>query len=205
MSKQLIISVSREFGSGGHLVAEKLSERFNLPLYDKNLLREIAGERDLNAQKLEKYDEVPKLRFFSRTVNGHSSSPEENIANLQFDFLRKKAERGDSFIVVGRCAETVLKEFECMIPVFILADRPEKVKRIMELHNLTKNEAELMVHRENRKRKEYHNYYSTVKWGDSRNYDMTINSGRLGIDKTVDILETYIRERNNLIKENNSI
>ena len=159
----------------------------------------------MNAQKLEKYDEVPKLRFFSRTVNGHSSSPEENIANLQFDFLRKKAERGDSFIVVGRCAETVLKEFECMIPVFILADRPEKVKRIMELHNLTKNEAELMVHRENRKRKEYHNYYSTVKWGDSRNYDMTINSGRLGIDKTVDILETYIRERNNLIQENNSI
>ena len=75
----------------------------------------------------------------------------------------------------------------------------------LTLDYLTKNEAELMVHRENRKRKEYHNYYSTVKWGDSRNYDMTINSGRLGIDKTVDILETYIRERNNLIQENNSI
>lgn len=199
MSKQLIISVSREFGSGGHVIAEKLAERFNLPLYDKNLLREIAGERDLNAQKLEKYDEVPKLRLFSRTVNGHSSSPEENIANLQFDFLRKKAENGDSFIIVGRCAETVLKKFDCMVPVFILADKEEKVKRIMELHNLSKNEAELMIHRENRKRKEYHNYYSTVKWGDSRNYDMTINSGRLGIDKTVDLLEKYIRERNRLI------
>lgn len=199
MSKQLIISVSREFGSSGHVIAEKLAERFNLPLYDKNLLREIAGERDLNAQKLEKYDEVPKLRLFSRTVNGHSSSPEENIANLQFDFLRKKAENGDSFIIVGRCAETVLKKFDCMVPVFILADKEEKVKRIMELHNLSKNEAELMIHRENRKRKEYHNYYSTVKWGDSRNYDMTINSGRLGIDKTVDLLEKYIRERNRLI------
>lgn len=200
MSKQLIISVSREFGSGGHLIAEKLAQRFDLPLYDKNLLREIAGERDLNAQKLEKYDEVPRLRFFSRTVNGYSSSPEENIANMQFDFLRKKAEKGDSFVIVGRCAETVLKEFDCMVPVFILADRPEKVKRVMELHNLAKNEAELMVHRENRKRKEYHNYYSTVKWGDSRNYDLTINSGRLGIDRTVDFLEGYIRVRSGIEK-----
>lgn len=199
MSKQLIISVSREFGSGGHLIAEKLAERFKLPLYDKNLLREIAGERDLNPQKLEKYDEVPRYKFFSRTVNGHSSSPEENIANLQFDFLRKKAEQGDSFVIVGRCAETVLKEFDCMVPIFILADKDVKLKRIMELHNLSENEAKVMIHRENRKRKDYHNYYSEVKWGDSRNYDLSINSGRLGIDRTVDLLEQYIRERNSLI------
>ena len=199
MSKQLIISLSREFGSGGHLIAEKLAERFELPLYDKNLLREIAGERDLNPQKLEKYDEVPRYKFFSRTVNGHSSSPEENIANLQFDFLRKKAKQGDSFVIVGRCAETVLKEFECMVPIFILADKDVKLKRIMELHNLTENEAKAMIHRENRKRKDYHNYYSEVKWGDSRNYDLSINSGRLGIDRTVDLLEQYIKERNSLI------
>ena len=199
MSKQLIISVSREFGSGGHLIAEKLAERFELPLYDKNLLREIAGERDLNPQKLEKYDEVPRYKFFSRTVNGHSSSPEENIANLQFDFLRKKAEQGDSFVIVGRCAETVLKEFDCMVPIFILSDKDVKLKRIMELHNLSENEAKVMIHRENRKRKDYHNYYSEVKWGDSRNYDLSINSGRLGIDRTVDLLEQYIRERNSLI------
>ncbi|MDD7114599.1 MAG: cytidylate kinase-like family protein [Lachnospiraceae bacterium] len=199
MSKQLIISLSREFGSGGHLIAEKLAERFELPLYDKNLLREIAGERDINPQKLEKYDEVPRYKFFSRTVNGHSSSPEENIANLQFDFLRKKAKQGDSFVIVGRCAETVLKEFECMVPIFILADKDVKLKRIMELHNLTENEAKVMIHRENRKRKDYHNYYSEVKWGDSRNYDLSINSGRLGIDRTVDLLEQYIKERNSLI------
>ena len=199
MSKQLIISLSREVGSGGHLIAEKLAERFELPLYDKNLLREIAGERDINPQKLEKYDEVPRYKFFSRTVNGHSSSPEENIANLQFDFLRKKAKQGDSFVIVGRCAETVLKEFECMVPIFILADKDVKLKRIMELHNLTENEAKVMIHRENRKRKDYHNYYSEVKWGDSRNYDLSINSGRLGIDRTVDLLEQYIKERNSLI------
>ena len=199
MSKQLIISLSREFGSGGHLIAEKLAERFELPLYDKNLLREIAGERDINPQKLEKYDEVPRYKFFSRTVNGHSSSPEENIANLQFDFLRKKAKQGDSFVIVGRCAETVLKEFECMVPIFILADKDVKLKRIMELHNLPENEAKVMIHRENRKRKDYHNYYSEVKWGDSRNYDLSINSGRLGIDRTVDLLEQYIKERNSLI------
>lgn len=78
--KQMIISVGREFGSGGHVIAEKLAKEFGLPLYDHNLLREIAGEKDFDAQLLEKYDEVPKNRLISRTVKGYSNSPSENIA-----------------------------------------------------------------------------------------------------------------------------
>ena len=99
--KQMIISIGREFGSAGHEIAEKLAERFSLPLYDYNLLREIAGEKKVNVANLEPYDEVPKKGFGSRTVRGYSNSPQENIAYMQFDFLKKKAKEGQSF-EIGR-------------------------------------------------------------------------------------------------------
>ncbi|MGN0149755.1 MAG: AAA family ATPase [Clostridia bacterium] len=195
MSEQVIISVGREFGSGGHEIAEKLAERFGFTMYDVNLLREIAVERNIDAASLEKYDEIPKKRFISRNVRGYSNSPEENIANLQFEYLQKKAKEGKSFVVVGRCSEAILKEYKGLISIFILADKNCKSERIMKLRNISKTEAEAVMHRHDKKRKEYHNYYCTGKWGDSRNYDISINSSKLGIDKTADYLESYIKER----------
>ncbi len=197
MSEQVIISIGREFGSGGHEIAEKLSERFGLDMYDVNLLREIAVEKNLDAAVLEKYDEVPKKRFISRNVRGYSNSPEENIANIQFEYLQKKAKAGKSFVVVGRCSEAILKEYKGLITIFILADRDKKIERLGEVRNMSPSEAESAMHKYDKKRKEYHNYYCTGKWGDSRNYDISINSSKLGIDKTVDYLESYIKERIN--------
>ena len=103
--KQIIISIGREFGSGGRVIAKGLSERFGIPFYDKDILREIAAERNVDVKTLQEYDEVPKAMFFSRTVRGYSNSPEENIANLQFEHLRKMAEEGKSFVITGRCSE----------------------------------------------------------------------------------------------------
>ena len=197
MSEQVIISIGREFGSGGHEIAEKLSERFGLDMYDVNLLREIAVEKNLDASALEKYDEVPKKRFISRNVRGYSNSPEENIANIQFEYLQKKAKGGKSFVVVGRCSEAILKEYKGLITIFILADRDKKIERLGEVRNMSPSEAEVAMNKYDKKRKEYHNYYCTGKWGDSRNYDISINSSKLGIDKTVDYLESYIKERIN--------
>ena len=199
MSEQVIISIGREYGSGGHVIAEALAERFGLDMYDVNLLREIAVERGLDASLLEKYDEVPKKRIISRNVRGYSNSPEENIANIQFEYLQKKAKEGKSFIVVGRCSEAILKEYKGLITIFVLADRKAKIDRVSSIRHMTEAEAEATMNRHDKKRKEYHNYYCTGKWGDSRNYDISINSSKLGIDKTVYYLESYIKERiNNL-------
>lgn len=195
MSEQVIISIGREFGSGGHEIAEKLAKRFGLTMYDVNILREIAVERNIDAAVLEKYDEVPKKRLISRNVRGYSNSPEENIANLQFEYLQKKAKEGKSFVVVGRCSEAILKEYKGLISIFILADKECKIARIKKLRNISDAEAEFVINRHDRKRKEYHNYYCTGKWGDSRNYDISINSSKLGIDKTADYIESYINER----------
>ncbi len=195
MSEQLIISIGREYGSGGHDIADELAKRFGLEVYDVNILREIAVEKNLDASLLEKYDEVPKRHFISRNVRGYSNSPEENIANIQFEFLQKKAKEGKSFVVVGRCSETILKDYKGLITIFVLADRDVKIERVSTIRKMSVAEAEATMNRHDRKRKEYHNYYCTGKWGDSRNYDISINSSKLGIADTADYLEQYIKAR----------
>lgn len=194
MGKQVIISISREYGSGGHEIARHIAEKFNLPMYDHNLLDEIAEGKNVDAGKMAKYDELPKA-FMTRTVRGFTNSPEENIAQLQFDFLRKKAASGESFVVVGRCSETILKDYEGLIPIFIMGDYDHKLERVMERREFSAKEAALAINRHDKKRKAYHNRYCDIKWGDSRNYDICINSSRLGIEGTVEALSDYISKR----------
>ena len=195
MGKQLIISVGREFGSGGHVIAEELARRFELPLYDNNLLEHIAEEKEISHESLKKYDERPKNRLFSRTVRGYSNSMQENLANMQFDYLKKKAAAGESFVIVGRCSETILKGFDGLVTIFVLGDPDVKAERIRKVYGVSEEEARRMMKREDWNRKSYHNYYCKGKWGDSRNYDFSINSSRLGIERTVDMLENCIRAR----------
>lgn len=195
MSEQLIISIGREFGSGGRVIAAKLAERFGIPLYDSNLLQEVANEKKVDMGKLKKYDEIPRNRWFSRTVNGYSNSMEENIAHMQFDYLKKMAARGDSFVVLGRCAESILKDYKGLVSIFILADMECKAKRVAEYDHVSEEEAKDNIIRNNKKRKQYHNYYCSGKWGDSRNYHLCINSSVLGIDETAEVLEMYIRRK----------
>lgn len=193
--KQVIISIGREFGSAGHEIAEKLAEKFQLKLYDYHLLREIASEKNVNVAELEPYDEIPKKGFGSRTVRGFSNSPQENIAYMQFNHLKKKASEGESFVVVGRCSEEALKEYKGLITIFILGDMDTKVARIAKLHNLSDKDAKEMVIEQDKKRKAYHNYFCEGKWGDSRNYELSINSSKLGLEATVELLEDYINKR----------
>ncbi len=195
MSKQMIISIGREFGSGGHVIAEKLAELFDIPLYDNNLLCHIAEEKEMDHDSIKKYDEKPKNRFLYRKVSGYSSSPEENIANMQFEYIRRMAEEGKSFVIVGRCAETKLRDFPALISIFVLGRKEEKIRRVMEKFNLDEDSAKQLMQREDWKKKSYHNYYCKGKWGDARNYDLTVDSGRLGVDGTVDFLADYIKRR----------
>ncbi len=195
MEKQLIISLGREFGSGGHIIAQQLAERYKIPLYDSNLLRDVAVEKEMNAEKLQKYDENPKNVLFNRTVRGYSSSPEENIARMQFDYLKSKADAGESFVIVGRCAESVLKGNPNLISIFILGDMEQKIVRTMERNNISREKAQKLIEQQDRKRKTYHNHYCDGKWGDSRNYDVSINSSKLGLDETTRIIAEYIDSR----------
>lgn len=195
MEKQMIISIGREFGSGGHAIAHKIAEHYGIHLLDHNILDEIAEEKNLDATMLKSWDEKHKNIFASRRIKGLSSSPEENVYLLQFDYLQKIAEKGESFVVVGRCSENVLKDFDSLISIFILGDKQVKVQRIMELHQLSENIAQKLICEKDMKRKRYHNSFCEGKWGDSRNYDISVNSSKLGIDKTTELLIDYIDRR----------
>lgn len=172
-----------------------LAQRFDLPLYDYNLLAEIAAGKNIDISHLKKYDELPRRHFFHRTVKGHTSSPEVNIAKMQFDFLRKKAADGESFVIVGRCAEEILKDCPALVSIFVIGDHDAKLERVKRIFNLSHEDAESLLQNTNRKRKAYHNYFCKTKWGDSRNYELSINSSRIGHEETADIIESYIRHR----------
>ncbi|MDE6834186.1 MAG: cytidylate kinase-like family protein [Ruminococcus sp.] len=194
---QLIISVGREFGSGGRVIAEALAERFGIPVYDRHLITEIAERTGLTPEEIEKYNENPKKKLISRRVRGYSNSIEDNIAEMQFNFLKEKSESGESFVVVGRCSETKLKDNPALVSLFILANMDAKIKRVMKVYDLSEEDAKEFIRKKDKKRKRYHNYHCSGHWGDSRLYDICINSTCLGIDGTVDYLEKYIRARNN--------
>lgn len=192
MEKQLIISVSREYGSGGHIVAAELAKRFNLPLLDKNILAEIAKEKNADEAFLRKYDESARNLLFSRSVNGYSNSPEEIIAHMQFDYIKARAAAGESFVVIGRCADYVLKDNPGLIRVFVLGDPDAKIRRVAETEHISLRKAKTVCEQGDKRRKTFHNTHSENKWGDSRSYDLTVNASKLGIEKTTELVAKYI-------------
>lgn len=195
MEKQILISISREFGSEGHTIARKVAEELKITLYDRNILDAIAKEKETKVEHLEKFDEMPRNLMFTRSVGEHTSSMEDHLVNMQFEFLQKKADSGESFVVVGRCAETALKDRDGLITIFILGDKQEKHEHIKKYFHISDAEASAKIARHDSKRKAYHNRYSKYKWGDSRGYDLCVNSTKLGIDKTVKLIVDYIKAR----------
>ena len=195
MDKQIIISIGREFGSGGHYIAERLAERLDIPLLDKNLIQRVAEDKGYSEEAIRQFDERGTSILFSRSINGYTSSASENIAQAQFEVLRRDAKEGKSFVVVGRCAEDVLADQPALISIFIRSTTEAKKARVMKIYELSEDKALSMMKKMDRERKFYHNYYCHHKWGDSRGYDLTINSSLLGLEGTVDMIEQIVKAR----------
>ncbi|MFQ9514856.1 MAG: AAA family ATPase [Eubacterium sp.] len=195
--KQIIIAIGREFGSGGHIVAQKLAERYQIPLYSKELLAEVAKDGEYSKEILERFDEKPmNLAFIPAPIGGTTVSLEQGVAITQFNFLRKKAnEEKESFVVVGRCADEILADNPNMVSVFILGSKESKMKRVMEREGLDEKSALTKMKKSDKMRKTYHNFYCENKWGDSRSYDICINTSRIDADTAVDMISRYIDTR----------
>ena len=195
MAKQTIIAISREFGSEGHEIARIIAEDLGLKLYDRSMLDEMADNMGIKVEVLEKHDEKPRNFFLTRTVGKYTNSMEEIVADMQFDFIKEKAESGESFVIVGRCADSVLRGMEGLITIFVIGTKEAKVKHVMDKFDLSESEALIKMARHDKKRSQYHNRHSDGRWGDSRFYDLCINSRLLGVQGTVKILEDYIHAR----------
>ena len=197
--KQIIIAIGREFGSGGHLVAKKLAEHYNIPLYSKELLDEVAKDGRYSKEVLERFDEKPmNFAFIPVPAGGTTISLEQDIAIRQFNFIRKKAnEEKESFVIVGRCAEEILSDNPNMISAFILGDKDTKTKRVMEREGVDEKTALNMMKKMDKMRKVYHNFYCESNWGDSRTYDICIKIGKVDVDTATDMIIKYIDSRDN--------
>lgn len=195
MGEQTIIAIGREYGSGGHQIAEIIARDLGFKLYDRSMLDEIAIHMNVDTEVLEKYDEKPRNYMMSRKVGKYSNSIEEVLTEIQFKFIKKKAEEGESFVIVGRCADSVLRGTEGLITIFINGNRPCKIERVMKKYQLNEREAVAKMERHDKNRKRYHNRHSDFKWGDARFYDLCINSSHLKVEGTTRILEDYIQER----------
>ena len=193
--KQLIITIGREYGSGGHAIGEMLAEKLGIGFYDAEIIQHLSEKKGIKKETLSKYDEKPSPVLMNRSVRGYSTSLEEAVAEMQFKMIRKIAASGESFVLIGRCGETVLSKYDCLIRLFVLGDMDSRITRIMKRKRVSRKEAQKLIITTDKRRIAYHNYYSDGKWGDSRTYDLTINSSRLGVEGTAEFLEEYIRRR----------
>lgn len=197
-----IITISREFGSGGREIGKTLAEDLKIPFYDKELLEIASKESGICKEFFESLDESYSNSFLYSLVMGNfpvSSdgriSPEmplnHKIFLAQFDTIKKIADEGPC-VIVGRCADYVLKENSNVINFFVVGNMAEKKKRILERYDIEKNKVEDFIKKTDKRREHYHNYYSDLKWGEASNYDLCINSSRSGIAGAVELMKTYI-------------
>jgi cytidylate kinase len=196
---QIIIALGREFGSGGHIIAQKLAEKYNIPLYHNQLLAELAKDGEYSEEVLKRFDEKPiNLAFIPAPIGGTTVSLEQGVAISQFNFLRKKAnEEKESFVVIGRCADEILSDNPNLISIFILGSKESKKKRVMEREGLDEKSALVKMKKIDKMRKTYHNFYCENKWGDSRSYDICINTSKIDEQAAVDMISRYIDSRIN--------
>ena len=195
MEKQIIISICREHGSAGREIATLLAKKLDVPVYDKNIFEEIGKTKGIDTNDISKYDEKPRRFFITRKVNGHSNSPEENVAELQFALLKSKAADGDSFVVVGRCADQLFRGMDGAISIFITGNMKEKVAHIMKSENRTEADAKKEIEKHDKRRRQYHDYFfPNSKWADSRSYDICVNSSLLGVEGSVEFLYDFINK-----------
>lgn len=203
MAEKVIICIGREYGSGGREIGEKLSEKLGIPCYDKVLLKQTAIDSGLAQSLFENADEKRTSWLLNSFCSGNPTADAAMITSMDYltndslfmmqsRTIRKLASEG-SCIFIGRCAESVLENFEGVISVFIHADKDDRIERIMKRQNIDRRRAESLMNKIDKRRASYHNYYSEAKWGRSASYDMSISSSRFGIEGVVNMIAEAVK------------
>ncbi|MFT3983757.1 MAG: cytidylate kinase-like family protein [Lachnospiraceae bacterium] len=199
-----IITIGREFGSGGREIGEKLGEKLGIKCYDKELLKRAAKDSGMCPELFENHDERPTSSFLYNLVMdtysfGYSASAyvdmpiSHKVFLAQFEAIKKIANEGPC-ILVGRCADYALADYKNCLHLFVHGELETRIKRIQEKYNLTHDKAREMIIKKDKQRTNYYNYYSSKKWGLAESYHLTIDSGVLGIDGTVELITQFVQD-----------
>ena len=201
MAEKVIVTIDREFGSGGHEVARRLAERLGVPLYDEELIARAAQNTGYHEDVVKHNDEKAPEFTISGMFSGiesFSTSPFSKIQDEEFRIIREIAAEGSS-VIVGRAADYILKD-EDHVSIFIFAPFEDRLKRKLELeivnkkeHPLDEDEMAKKIKQRDKQRRKYYEFYTDNKWGSREPYDLLINTARSGINGAVEIIETYIK------------
>lgn len=202
--KNFIISIGREFGSGGKYIGEELAKKFNIKCYDNELLSKVSKDYNIDMKMLEKVDEKQKSSFWYSFATNYVFSKDGEVLPVSADdnlFLKQAKVIEDlydkeSCIIVGRCSDFILKDKENVIKLFIYSsDANFKINRKMKYENLDKEKAKKKIKQTDKQRAEYYKHFTSQTWGDKSNYDISIDTSKIGVEETINILESYIRKR----------
>lgn len=203
--EKFIITIARGYGSGGRTIGKMLSERLDIPFWDRDLIKLASEESGINEALFGQSDERTKAGVFAKKsvyTGGEKISPdkkaftgEENLFSFQAETIRRLAE-DCSCIIVGRCADYVLRDMPNVIRVFVYADIDSCVKNAAEVKGITdEKEALRIIASTDKERAAYYKAHTGRDWIDARNYDICLNSGELGFEKCVDIISNYVKIR----------
>lgn len=204
MKPKFIITIGREFGSGGREIGEVVAAKLGIDFYDKKLIEIASQKSGINKELFENADESKSYSligslFGLRTSPASEISPgcflsNETLFNIQSDVIRELASK-DSALFVGRCADYVLEECDSCINIFITADREDRVKRVCSRTGLDPDKASDLIDKIDKRRASYYNYFSNKRWGEISSYDLSINSSLLGIKGTAALIVKLVNEK----------
>lgn len=186
-----IITISREFGSGGRFIGEEVAKKLGIAYYDKNIINEIAEKSGLSPEYIQENAELsPKKGLFAYAFAGRDvtgKSVEDLVYEAQRKVILELAEK-ESCVIIGRNADYILKDRDDVLNVFIHGDTPEKIQRITRLYNVEEQKAVKMMVDIDKRRMANYNFYTNQKWGKADNYTLCLNSSRLGYDRCEKII-----------------
>ena len=206
MMKHTIITIGRQFGSGGHEVGNRLAERLDIPLYDHNLIRMAAQELRISSEDATQVDETILGRFLTAYIvstgnytafmsGDESGEPLSDLVfNRQSAIIRKLAEKGPG-IFVGRCADYVLREDPYCINVFIHSNLESRKRRAIEEYGVDREDAEDILIKTDKRRANYYNYYTDRKWGKAENYHIAIDSSRFELEEIAEMIAQLVKSK----------
>ena len=190
MTKRCIVTIGREYGSGGREIGEKLAEKLGIAFYDRQFLEMASLETGHSEDALSEEDEIARKNYYPYRTENLS----EELFRIQSRIMIEKA-KSESCVIVGRCSDIVLKDFANVTHIFIYAHEEDRVRRVMERLKLDEVKARKLMKKTEKIRKSYYQYFTDCDWGDRENKDLLINSSVTGIDKSVDVIIAYLKVR----------
>ena len=186
-----IITISRQFGSGGRTIGKNLAEKLGIPCYDSELIHKIALESGFAEKYIKTAGEYVPDGFLSSVLSTRAYGPtnEDYLWEIQYKIISELAEK-ESCVIVGRCADYILREKADCLNVFIYADMEYRMDRIVRVYGEQEEAPEERIRKKDKRRAAYYRFYTDTKWGQAQNYHICLNSGELGIDRCVEILQS---------------